>query len=266
MPDHRVVQWDAKNLGSWCSELKDADILINLTGKSIQCRFTDQNKIDLVTSRVDATMVLGKALMEKEHKIHTWFNASGSAIYPQSRDTPMDEQVTESGKGFLAELSEIWEKAFFHHSLKVRRIALRIAPVLDAQEGAFIPIKRLAKLGLGGAQGPGNQMMSWIHQADFCAAVLHIINKKDIQGPVNMCSPSPVPNREFMRITCKAVGMPIGLPAPSFLIKIGSRIAGVDPSLVMDSQYLSPRKLLKSGFDFHYPELDGALNEIIRSA
>lgn len=261
---YRTVTWDAQNLGSWCDELKDADVLINLTGKSIQCRFTAENKIALVTSRVDSTMVLAKALMEKEHKIHTWLNASGAAIYPQSRDTPMDEHVLEKGKGFLAELSEIWEKAFYHQPLKLRRIALRITPVLDAKEGFFPPLKKLSSIGLGGAQGSGKQMVSWIHHRDFCNAISFLLAHDEISGPVNMSAEGALDNASFMKTTRKSLGMPLGLPAPALAIRLGTWISGVDSSLVLDSSYVTPSKLLQHGFSFEFPRLEEALADILK--
>lgn len=261
---YRTVQWDAVNQGPWVNELKKATVLINLTGKSIQCRFTEENKKLLISSRVDSTRALGRALKENETNVKLWLNASGSAIYPQSWDIAQDEGVEKIGQSFLSILSKSWEDAFYEEDLPLRRVAMRITPVLDREEGAFPPLRLIANTGLGGPQGNGKQMMSWIHIDDFCRAVAFLIEKEDIRGPVNLSSPNARSNASFMRALRKAVGMPIGLPAPAFAIQIGSRFTGVDPSLILDSRFLSPALLIQEGFTFEKGTLELAFEDLLK--
>ncbi len=257
---YRIAQWDAKNLGSWTKEIEGAELIINLTGKSIETRFTEENKKILTNSRVDSTRAIGEAIKASTAPPEIWLNASGVAIYPSTTDTPNDERITATGTGFKARLSILWEQAMNDFNLeKTRTVALRISPVLTEASGFLPPIKTIAKLGLGGKQGDGKQMVSWIHHRDLCRAVEFIIDHESMNGPVNLCSPNPLSNKQFMSVVRDSVGAPIGIPAPSFAIKLGSIFTGVDASLILDSSYVIPGILSREGFTFQFPELKEAL-------
>lgn len=259
----RTRQWDAKHSGDWVEELEGADVLVNLTGKSIQTRFTPSEQMVLRSSRVDSTRAIGEAIKGCTTPPSLWLNASGAAIYPSDPDTTFDEDSKDYGTGFLARLSKEWEEVFFHYSTEdTRMVAMRISPVLDESAGVWPTLCRIAKLGLGGPQGSGKQYFSWIHRIDLCRAVEHIISDDRIQGPTNMSSPSPMTNKEFMRAIREQLGASIGLPAPGFAIKLGSIITGVDPSLILDSSRFIPKKLLDHGFEFNYLELANALKAL----
>jgi uncharacterized protein len=260
---HRRVHWDGAHLGEWSKEFKDADVLINLSGKSIQCRFTAANKKLLLDSRISSTRVLSDAILFSGSKIHTWLNASGAAIYPQRFEEAVDESVQEVGKGFLAELSQDWEAEFYRSEMNLRKIALRITPVLDEEEGALPTLKKICSLRLGGAQGSGKQMMSWIHQEDFCRAISFLIKHTALEGPVNLSSPDARSNEEFMATLRNSMDISFGLPAPKLAIELGSIFSGVDPSLILDSSFVAPRKLLEADFRFTFPKLEAAFADIL---
>lgn len=256
----RNRQWDAKQAGDWIEELESAEVLINLTGKSIQTRFTPSEQKLLRSSRIESTRALGEAIQACNTPPKLWLNASGAAIYPSDPERIFDEECNEIGTGFLASLSKDWEDTFFRHSrADTRMVAMRITPVLDESSGVFPTLSRLARLGLGGVQGRGNQYFSWIHRIDLCRAVEHILSDERIQGPVNMSSPTPVTNKEFMKTMRKQIGIGIGLPAPEFAIRLGSVLTGVDASLILDSSRVFPKKLIDHGFMFNFPELADAL-------
>ncbi|NND95303.1 MAG: DUF1731 domain-containing protein, partial [Flavobacteriales bacterium] len=185
-------------------------------------------------------------------------------IYPSTIDQANDEDVKETGESFKSKLSIAWEAAVDEFNFaRTRKVIARITPVLSNEDGFWPPVRTIARLGLGGPQGSGKQMVSWVHHLDLCRAFEHIIQKESLVGPINIAAPSPLENKTFMKKVRKAVGMPIGLPAPSFAIRLGSIFTGVDPSLILDSSHVIPSRLLKSGFDFTYAELDSALEDLI---
>ena len=217
---YRIVHWDAERIGDWAQELEGAAALINLTGKSIQCRFTEENKRILWDSRVNSTSILGEAISKSERPPSVWINASGASIYPETFDIGCTEDVTEIGTGFLAKLSVAWEEAMHLHPCpNTRKVIARICPVLEANEGFLPPLKQLTKLGLGGQAGNGKQVISWIHHQDIARAFSFLIEQKELTGVFNLGSPDPRSNKEFMRVLRKTVGTGIGLPAPGFAIK-----------------------------------------------
>lgn len=262
--DYRIVSWNAKDQGAWSKELDGADVVINLTGKSIQTRFTEENKKLLYSSRVDSTKAIGTAISNCKQPPRVWINASGAAIYPPTIDRANDETVKEVGQGFKAGLSVAWENAVNGFTLPETRSAIiRITPVLNAEDGFLPPIKIITRLGLGGPQGRGDQMVSWIHIEDLCRAIEFIIARDDLSGPINLASPHPIANKTLMRSLRKVLKVPIGLPAPAFAIKLGSVFTGVDPSLILDSSNVIPGRLTASGFEFKYPQIEDSLRSLI---
>ena len=259
----RYVHWDAQSVGDWVSELDGADVLINLVGRSVDCRYNEKNKKEILESRTKSTQVLGEAILQCAQAPKLWLNSASATIYRHSTDKAMTEESTEFGEGFSVDVCKAWEKSFFDFKLNAtRQVAMRITIVLGKDGGAVKPLLRLAKFGLGGAQAGGKQMFSWIHQDDFAAVVKFIVENDAIVGPVNMAAPNPLTNAALMKTMRKTVGMPIGLPMPTFLLKFGALLIGTETELITKSRYVIPGKLQDAGFEFKYPSVDLALKEI----
>lgn len=258
----RYVIWDGKNLDEWQSELEGAEAVINLAGKSVNCRHTEENKKAILKSRVESTQVIGQAVDLCHDKPKLWINASGASIYQFLGDQPSTEESEEYADSFIASVSKEWEDTFYAFTYSdVRQVALRTTVVLGKEDGAFPVVNRLVKFWLGGKQGSGKQMMSWIHIQDFIYAIDYIL-KHSIEGSVNMGSPNPVSNAEFMRALRKANGRSFGLPAPEFALKLGALFLNTEPSLILDDMYVAPKKLIDAGFEFAFPTIDEAARNL----
>lgn len=259
----RYVYWDAKTLTGWETELNGADALINLTGKSVNCRYTITNKNEILNSRVDSTTILGRATAQCTHPPKHWINASTATIYRHSEDKQMNENEGEIGNDFSMNVAKMWERIFFGiNTPQTYKTALRTSIVLGNNGGAFPIMKKLAKAGLGGKQGNGRQYISWIHEHDFARAVAFILTKK-LTGPVNVTAPSPIKNADFMEGLRKALGTPIGIPQPEWLVSFGAKLIGTETELVLKSRNVIPLRLQKSGFNFHYSTAVEAINALV---
>ncbi|WP_456314013.1 TIGR01777 family oxidoreductase [Pseudomonas shirazensis] len=260
----KYVNWNAKNFSGWENELENATVLINLAGKSVDCRYTKENKKEILWSRIQSTRILNKAVLNCANPPKHWLNSSTSTIYRFSLDKQMDEVDGEIGNDFSINVALSWEKAFFKtETPNTLKTALRTSIVLGRDGGAFIPLKTLAKIGFGGKQGKGNQFVSWIHEEDFANAVDFII-EKEIVGVINVVSPKPVRNANFMQKLRKAVGFPFGIPLNTFLLKIGSFIIRTQPELVLKSRNVIPKRLLDNGFKFKFGDIDEAFEDLLR--
>lgn len=256
--------WDAKTLSGWESCLENADVLINLAGKSVDCRYNEENKKLIYTSRIDSTKILNIAVSQCANPPKHWLNSSTSTIYRHSIDKKMGEYTGEIGNDFSMNIAKAWEKEFFSHlTPKTRKVALRTSIVLGKNGGAFIPLKSLTKMGFGGKQGSGNQFVSWIHEKDFACAVEFIINNHTIENVINIVSPQPIKNKEFMKTIRKVLKVPIGIPVNETMLKIGSKIIKTEAELVLKSRNVIPKRLTELGFVFKYYPLEKAISEII---
>jgi len=268
LPDHenvRYVEWDGHSLGDWQSELDGAFALINLAGRSVDCRYNEKNKSDILNSRLDSTEVLGQAIDLCEHRPKIWMNSASATIYRDSRDKPMTEMDHEIGSGFSVDVCRKWEKAFFDFTYNdVRQIALRITIVFGEGGGAFEPMKNLAKFWMGGRQGDGGQMISWIHVDDFRRAVSYLLLNKDLYGSINLAAPGPVTNAEFMRELRNGTNRSWGLPTPKWLLEIGARIIKTETELILKSRFVVPGILEKSGFKFKFPNVKSAIKDLLQ--
>ena len=200
----KFVKWDAKNLGDWSRELEGATALFNLTGRSVDCRYTKENKALILNSRVDSTKVLGEAIRSCDKPPCVWLNASTATIYNDRRGDlpPHDEQSEGNAEGFSEEVGRAWEKVFFDATVKgVRQVAMRISIVLGEGGGAFPVMRRLTKLGLGGKQGPGTQWISWLHIDDWVGIAKFLLNNSEISGPVNLAAQSSNKSRVYESFT-----------------------------------------------------------------
>jgi hypothetical protein len=255
------VLWSDKN--ELKSALNDADLVLNLAGKSVNCRFTEKNKEALLSSRIITTKQLGEAIANCQLPPKLWINASGASIYPSDSTEVNTEDSSTNGKSFMAEVARQWEQTFFSFKLSAtRQIALRVTLVLGKSGGVFPIFKKLAQFGLGGSVGSGNQKMSWIHIDDLYNILLHLMAHPDIVGPVNCGAPHVPGNSEFMHSLRKTVGMPFGVPAPAFAIKFASPVIDIEPSLLLDSMWVKPSVLEKSGYQFKFSELNSALKDL----
>jgi uncharacterized protein (TIGR01777 family) len=245
-------------------KLEDTDLLINLAGRSVNCRYHPRNRQQIYDSRINTTRLLGQTLAKLRNPPKIWMNASTATIYRHALDRPMDELTGELGGNepgapdtwnFSIKVAKDWEAAFFAAKLPgTRQIALRSAITMSPDPGgAFSVFLTLVRYGLGGTTGPGNQYVSWIHDLDFVRAVDFLIAREDLDGPINLAAPHPLPNRDFMRLLREAWGIRIGLPAPTPLLELGTWLMRTESELVLKSRQVIPTRLANAGFAFQFP-------------
>ncbi|MBL4663086.1 MAG: TIGR01777 family oxidoreductase [Flavobacteriaceae bacterium] len=257
------ILWDGKTLGDWSKILDGSDVLINLAGKPVDCRYHQKNKDLILSSRTNSTKVLGQAIEECSQPPKVWLNSSTATIYRHSLDKEMDETTGEIGQGFSVDVATAWEQEFFRCTLSnTRQVALRTSIVLGNQGGAFPTLRNLTKMGFGGKQGNGKQKISWIHEEDFVHAVHYIIQQKEISGVINVVSPKPVTNEKFMRLLRKGTGTPFGIPMGKTLLKIGARIIQTEPELILKSRNVIPKRLVENGFQFNYESIQETITNL----
>ena len=270
-----ITVWDGARLGSWTAALEGADVLINLAGRSVNCRYTAANRRAIMDSRVETTKLLSQAVAQAKHPPQLWMNASTATLYRHSLDRDMDEDTGEFGGNepdapstwrFSIDVATRWEDAFFSaKTARTRKIALRSALILSPDRGGiFAELRRLVRLGFGGKAGNGEQYVSWIHELDFVAAVEYLINHQEIRGPVNLASPHPLPNAEFMAILRQACGAPFGLPAAQWMLEVGAFVLRTETELILKSRRVVPDRLLQSGFQFRFPLWQEAAADLVR--
>jgi len=270
----KAVLWDGKTPGAWEESLEGRDILINLAGRSVDCRYNAKNQEEILQSRVRSTAVLGQAIQKMKRPPRLWLNASTATIYRHSFDREMDEATGEIGGAepdapatwrFSIEVAERWEEVFFSsRTPNTRKIAMRTAMVMSSAPGGIFEILvRLVRMGLGGAWGSGRQYMSWIHEEDFCRAVEFLIQREDISGVANLAAPVPLPNFEFMAALRDAWGAHIGLPAREWMLAVGAFFLRTETELLLKSRRVVPDILYKNGFEFCYPEWPAAARDLV---
>lgn len=265
IPHVTHVKWDGESLGDWSAALSGADAIINLSGKSVQCRFTEKNKAALIRSRILPTQVLGKCIEQLEQPPRIWINFSGIAIF-ESVPHLSDENSHQYGSGFLARLSQEWESAFFNaNTVHTKKVCLRISPVLSNNFGMFKELRSLTKIGLAGKVGNGKQCMPWIHEQDLVQLVCWVLMHKNPSLLYHACNVSPVTNEVFMRTLRKAAGIPIGLPLPTFVTKLGAYFKGVESSVLLNTIITTTTKTVEEGFQFLYPNLEEAFGQLIET-
>jgi len=276
----QTVHWDGQSLGPWVETLEGADVCIHLSGSSINCRYTARNRRELYDSRIGPTRLLHQAFACLVNPPRLWMNASTATIYRHSLDKAMDEASGEIGGNELisrrrrapekwnwtVQLVRDWESAFFATATpRTRKIALRTALVFSPAPGSvFAELSHLVRAGLGGTQGNGRQLVSWMHESDYACALEFLMDHEEIDGPVNLCAPHPLPNREFMAALREAWDVPNGLPAPATLLAIGMFFLRTEPELVLKSRYVVPGRLLDTGFQFEFPTWPEAAADLVR--
>ncbi len=277
---YQTVHWDGRHAGRWIETLEGADVCIHLSGKSVNCRYTAKNRKELYDSRVGPTRLLGHVIAGLAEPPRLWMNASTATIYRHALDRPMDEANGEIGGNemisarrrapekwnWTVNLVKDWEAALFETPTpRTRKVALRTSLVFSPVPGnIFAVLSNLVRAGLGGIQGNGRQYVSWMHERDYARAIEFLIEHDEMEGPVNLAAPNPLPNREFMATLRDAWDMPNGLPAPTPLIAICAFFLRTEPELVLKSRRVVPGRLGDAGFQFQLPEWPAAAEDLVR--
>lgn len=260
----RTVVWDAKTFSGWEREFENATVVINMAGRSVDCRYHQKNKDLIMDSRVDATVIIGEAITCCEQPPKLWLNSSTATIYKHSLHKEMTEEGGEIGTGFSVKVAQAWEEAFFSSETpKTRKIALRTAIVLGKNGGALQPIKKITQLGLGGKQGSGKQKFSWIHEEDFLRSIDFLIQNETLEGVFNIVAPAPVTNEVFMSYMRSTLGIPIGLPSPKPILEIGAFLIRTETELLLKSRNVIPQRLSDHHFMWKHLELKQAIEDLL---
>ena len=265
----RRVFWDASTRGAWQEELEGAAALVNLTGKSVDCRYTRRNREQILDSRLNSTLVLGEAIGRCAEPPPVWLNASTATIYRHTLGHPWDESgqieaTAEVKDRFSIDVALAWEEALHAASTpRTRKVAMRMAMVLGLGRNSVFPVvRRLTRFGLGGKMASGRQFVSWIHVNDYCRAVEWLIDHPTLEGPINLSAPNPLPNVEMMRILRQTCGVPLGLPAAGWMLEMGAFLLRTETELIIKSRRVIPRRLLESGFEFQFRDIREAFEEL----
>ncbi|MCP4440666.1 MAG: TIGR01777 family protein [Aureispira sp.] len=263
----RYVQWDGKTLGDWKKEFEGADAVVNMAGRTVNCRYTEENKRQIMDSRVDSTKVLGEAIAACQNPPKLWVNSSTATIYKDTRgDQPAnDEYNGVLGDDFSMNVAKTWEKTFNEAKVQssVRKVALRTAIVLGRDGGAMGPILNLVSVGLGGKQGPGTQWVSWVHVEDFSRIIEFLVEKEEVEGIINCAAPNPELNKNFMRKLRYVYRRWFGFPLPTFLLKFGAILIRTEVELVLKSRKAVSKRLAELGFEFKYKKVEDAFEQIV---
>jgi len=260
-----TVVWDGKTTNEWTKALNNADLLVNLCGKNVNCRYTTKNRKEIIRSRLLPTALLGKVLQKMDNPPKLWINVTSATIYRHAEDRYQDEINGEIGTGFSVEVCKAWESSFFENNTShTRKIALRMGIVLGKKDGAFPRLLNLAKAGMGGKQGNGEQYVSWVHEQDAALSIQWLLEQEKISGVINCAAPEPVKNYLLMSAIRKTCGITFGLPAPAWFLTIGAKIIGTETELILKSRWVKPTILLNTGFEFKYPSIECAVEAILK--
>src|ERR1700678_2014596 len=271
----RSAVWDGATRGRWADEIDGADVVINLAGRNINCRYTEANGREILDSRIQTTKLIRGAIARSQKPPALWMNMSTATIYRHSLDRAMDETTGELGGNepgvpdtwkFSIKVATAWEDSFFSAKVdKTPKIALRSAMVMSPDHGGvFDTLLRLVRFGLGGASGSGKQFISWIHDQDFLRSIQYLIDHDDLDGAINIASPNPLPNAEFMADLRKAWGRRIGLPASAWMLELGAVFLRTETELILKSRRVIPGRLLAHGFQFDFPVWDVAARDLVK--
>ncbi|MFJ3955081.1 TIGR01777 family oxidoreductase [Streptomyces libani] len=271
----RDVAWDGATPGPWVAAVDGSDVVINLAGRSVSCRYTPANLQEMMRSRVDSARVVGEAIAAAARPPRVWLQMSTATIYAHRFDAPHDEAAGEIGGSepgvpdywaFSVEIAKEWERAQEQAATPdTRKVALRSAMVMSPDRGGvFDVLLRLARLGLGGPVAGGAQYVSWIHDRDFVRAVEFLVDRSDLTGPVNLAAPGPLPQRDFMRALRAAWGVPVGLPATKWMAELGAFALRSDTELLLKSRRVVPGRLLEAGFAFEKEAWPKAAEDLVR--
>lgn len=271
----KAVRWNGKTLGDWASEIDGADVVINLAGRSVNCRYNAENRRQMMDSRVDSTRVVGEAIARASKPPAVWLQASTATIYAHRFDVANDDVTGIIGGSepdapdtwrFSIEVAKAWENAANEvETPRTRKVLMRSAMMMSPDRGGIFDVMLgLVRRGLGGTAGSGKQYISWIHDGDFIRSIYWLIEHENISGPINLSSPSPLPNREFMKIFREAAEVRFGLPAMEWQLAIGALLMQTETELILKSRHVVPKLLMDSGFEFEFPEWSSACRDLYR--
>ena len=260
----RTKVWDGKEEGDWVKSLEGADLLVNLCGKNVNCRYTPINQAEIISSRTIPTRLLGKVIAKMARPPKLWINVTSATIYRHAEDHAQDEATGEIGYGFSIDVCTQWEQCFFDTDTpNTRKVALRHGIALGRSDSVFPRLLNLVKLGMGGKQGDGEQYIAWIHEHDTARIIEFLMEHTELEGVINAAAPEAAKNKDLMRIIRKAYGIPFGLPAPQWLLEIGAKIIGTETELILKSRWVAPKRLLDAGFVFQFPKAEHAVHDIL---
>lgn len=260
----KTLVWDGQKEDDWIKEIDNADLLVNLCGKNVNCRYTAANRTAIFASRLLPTALLGNAIAKLENPPKLWINITSATIYRHAEDRPQDEETGEIGTGFSVNVCRQWEDTFFKADTpRTRKVALRMSFVLGATDSAFPRLFNMAKFGLGGSQGNGKQYVSWIHEHDAARCTEWLLQHPELNGIFNCTAPEPIKNKAFMAIIRKAAHIAFGFPTPAWLLGIGAVIIGTETELILKSRWVLPKRLTESGFVFQFPDTESAVTDIL---
>lgn len=258
------MRWDGKTLDVWSKEFERADAVINLAGRTVNCRYNDENKKQILESRLNTVRLIAKAIQSVPNPPKVWLNSASATIYRNEFERGMDEETGVFGEGFSVEVCKAWEAALFETDLpNTRRVALRMSMIFGRTAPVFNVFANLSKFFLGGPQGNGKQYVSWIHERD-CLRAIQFLIENDLSGPVNICGPAPLPNRDFQKIVRESFGVKFGLPAPKIAMEIGAFFMKTETELALKSRRVVPKRLLDAGFQFEFATWKAACEHIVR--
>ncbi len=264
-PRARMVQWDAVNAGAWCNELEGSDVLINLAGRSVDCRYTAANRTAILESRVLATRCLGKATAQCTLPPRLWINLSSATVYRHAEDRAMDEDSSEPGTDFSPKVVLAWEKEFFAHAdPRIRQVAVRCAMVFATHGGALPRFVQLVRMGLGGHHGNGRQYVSWVHEEDVARFFEWLIASPQVEGIINLAAPEPLPERDLMRLLRERVKHLVAFNIPEWMLGVGAFFLRTETELVLKSRRVIPTRAQQLGFRFEFTTMNTALDDLLK--
>lgn len=269
----RYLAWDGRTLGPWAAEVDGADVVINLAGRTVDCRYNEKNLAEMMNSRVDSTRIVGEAIAAAKNPPRVWLQATTATIYGHRYDAPNDEATGIIGDppgcpalwGRSVDIGKAWEATLAAAAApRTRKVALRIAMVMaPVKKGVFSILLRHCRMGFG-RFGDGRQYVSWIHSHDFVEAVKFLLARDDLAGAVNVCAPGPLPNRDFLDEIHRQIGMPVAIPVPAWMLEIGTFFLRTETELILKSRRVVPGRLQQAGFQFRHPTWAGAAADLLR--
>lgn len=270
----RFELWDGETIGEWAHEIDGADVVINLAGRSVNCRYNEKNRREIMDSRVDSTRAVGQVIARVAQPPKVWLQASTATIYAHRYDAPNDDVTGIIGGNepdapdtwnFSIDVATTWERVTNEiDTPRTRKVLMRSAMIMSPDRGGiFDTLVNLVRMGLGGTAGDGRQYISWIHDLDFIRSVYWLIEHDELSGPVNLAAPNPLPNREFMYELRKAMRIPIGLSASKWMLEIGAFLMRSETELILKSRRVIPKRLTDSGFEFEFPEWKDAAEDLV---
>lgn len=258
--------WDGKHMGSWKVFVDHCDVLINLAGRSVKCRYNNGNKADIYNSRIDSTYILGEAVSNSKKPPKLWLNASTATIYRHETQRPNDEYHGILGDGFSVDVAKKWEEIFYSsYTPFTRKVALRTAIVFGRKSEVFRIYKNHINLGLSGRHGDGNQMVSWIHEIDFVNVLQHLIKNEGCKGNYNLSAPKAVTDKVFLGTFRRLMQKAFAVPVPEWALNIGAYFCGAETEMLLKSRWVYPKRLTEEGFEFEFADHTSALKELLRS-